>query len=140
MRHLPETQSMKCRQCETTNPLVYTEPNNGSCLCLDCGEKNNDPDLVGALRKLLAYANKYSDSMKEHRLGASELGENADSTSVAALARIAINREEQWQHLDRMQQRIMATKTTREEYFSQPEKEQNEFYRWMLVQCGDMRI
>ena len=126
MRHLPETQSMKCRQCETTNPLVYTEPNNGSCLCLDCGEKNNDPDLVGALRKLLAYA--------------SELGENADSTSVAALARIAINREEQWQHLDRMQQRIMATKTTREEYFSQPEKEQNEFYRWMLVQCGDMRI
>ena len=78
--------------------------------------------------------------MKEHRLGASELGENADSTSVAALARIAINREEQWQHLDRMQQRIMATKTTREEYFSQPEKEQNEFYRWMLVQCGDMRI
>ena len=33
------TQEMTCRQCETINPMVYTEPNNGSCLCLDCGEK-----------------------------------------------------------------------------------------------------
>ena len=132
-----QTQSMKCRQCKTTNPLVYTEPDSGSCLCLNCGEKNNDPDLVGALRKLLAYANKYSDSMEEHGFGASELGKNADSTSVAAMARIAINREEQWQHFDRMQQRVMADITTRDEYFSQPEKEQNEFYRWMIKQCGE---
>mgnify|MGYP005827458665 FL=1 len=33
MQRLPD---MTCRQCEATNPLVYTEPNNGSCLCLDC--------------------------------------------------------------------------------------------------------
>ena len=53
-----QTQNMKCRQCETTNPLVYTEPNNGSCLCLDCGEKTKQ-DV--AVNKLLATGWKVYD-------------------------------------------------------------------------------
>lgn len=49
------------------------------------------PELLEALRNLLAYANKYSDTMAEKLgRGAEELGELADSSSVAGMARAAI--------------------------------------------------
>lgn len=49
------------------------------------------PELLEALRNLLAYANKYSDTMAAKLgRGAEELGELADSSSVAGMARAAI--------------------------------------------------
>ena len=45
--------------------------------------------------------------------------------------------EQIWQHFDRMQQRIMATKTTRDEFFEQPEDERMDFYNWLKNQAGD---
>ena len=47
------------------------------------------------------------------------------------------NWENIWQHFDRMQQRVMADKTTKEEFFSQPESERLEFYNWIQKQCGE---
>jgi len=41
-----------------------------------------------------------------------------------------------WKHFNRMQVRIMADLTTREEFFAQPEEERLEFYSWMQRQCG----
>ena len=41
-----------------------------------------------------------------------------------------------WQHFDRMQKRVMATTTTRERFFDEPELDRLEFYQWMQVQCG----
>jgi hypothetical protein len=50
------------------------------------------PDLLAACEALLAYANRYSDEMAKVGRGASELGELADSISVAGMARAAIAR------------------------------------------------
>lgn len=49
-------------------------------------------DLLLALEALLDYANRYSDKMAEIGRGAEQLGELADSTSVAGMARAAIAR------------------------------------------------
>lgn len=46
--------------------------------------------------------------------------------------------EQIWHHFDRMQQRIMVDKITKEEFFEQPEDERMEFYRWMQDQCGEI--
>ncbi len=48
------------------------------------------PDLLDALTKLLTYANNYSDAMRGSGHGAEQLGELADSISVAGIARAAI--------------------------------------------------
>jgi len=45
--------------------------------------------------------------------------------------------EEIWQHFDQMQQRAMHDKTTRDEFFEQPEDERLEFYRWLQDQAGE---
>ena len=42
-----------------------------------------------------------------------------------------------WTHFNRMQKRVMADITTREEFFEQPEEERLEFYDWMQKQCGE---
>ena len=41
-----------------------------------------------------------------------------------------------WRHFDRMQKRVMATKTSKEEFFAQPEDERMAFYEWLQQQCG----
>jgi hypothetical protein len=43
-------------------------------------------------------------------------------------------------HLDRMQRRIMAKESwiTENEFRSEPAEEQYSYYRWMLVQCGEL--
>jgi len=41
-----------------------------------------------------------------------------------------------WQHFNRMQKRVMADKTSKKEFFAEPEKDRLEFYRWMQRQCG----
>ena len=41
-----------------------------------------------------------------------------------------------WQHFNRMQDRVMADKTTREQFFAQPAEERMEFYNWLQSQCG----
>ena len=97
----------------------------------------HDNDILTAIKNLLTYADKYSNSMKEIGFGAGELGSDADSSSVAALARIAIKREEQWRHFDSIQRRVMADVISRDEYFSQPEKELDDFYKWILSQCSE---
>ena len=48
------------------------------------------PDLLVACKALLAYANDYSDTMATSGQGAEQLGELADSVSVAGQARTAI--------------------------------------------------
>lgn len=49
------------------------------------------PELLYALKKLLAYADWYSDEMaKRHGNGAEELGTNSPSDSLAGMARRAI--------------------------------------------------
>ncbi len=42
-----------------------------------------------------------------------------------------------WQHFNRMQQRVMADKTTREEFMAMPEGERMDFYGWLQGQCGE---
>jgi hypothetical protein len=44
---------------------------------------------------------------------------------------------EVWKHFNRMQRRIMADKTSKSEFFAQPESERLEYYRWMQQQCGE---
>ena len=41
-----------------------------------------------------------------------------------------------WRHFNRMQRRVMATKTSRLEFFAQPEDERMAFYEWLQQQCG----
>lgn len=41
-----------------------------------------------------------------------------------------------WSHFNRMQKRVMADKTTKEEFFAQPEDERMEFYNWLQQQAG----
>ena len=48
------------------------------------------PDLLDALKKLLKYANGYSDAMRKDGRGAEQLGQNSYSTSVAGMAKAAI--------------------------------------------------
>lgn len=48
------------------------------------------PDLLEACKRLLAYANRYSDEMRKIGRGADQLGDDADSVSVAGMARAAI--------------------------------------------------
>lgn len=48
------------------------------------------PELLEALRNLLAYADAYSDSMMVHGRGAEQLGNGADAVSVSGMARAAI--------------------------------------------------
>lgn len=56
---------------------------------------NCHDELLAALKALLCYANKYSDTMaKKHGRGAQGLGELADSVSVAGMARAAIAKAE----------------------------------------------
>ena len=43
-----------------------------------------------------------------------------------------------WKHFNRMQKSVMATKTTRQEFFAESEKERMDFYRWLQRQCGQM--
>lgn len=45
--------------------------------------------------------------------------------------------EEIWQHFNRMQNRVMYDKTTKKEFFEQPEDERIDFYNWMKKQCGE---
>ena len=45
--------------------------------------------------------------------------------------------ERRWQHFDRMQKKVMATYTSKEEYFAESEVEQIEFYNWLRDQCGE---
>lgn len=52
------------------------------------------PELLAALKALLAYADAYSEKMLEIGRGAEELGEGADSSSVAGMARAAIAKAE----------------------------------------------
>jgi hypothetical protein len=52
------------------------------------------PELLETLKELLAYANGYSDKMLEIGRGAEQLGEGADSVSIAGRARALINRIE----------------------------------------------
>lgn len=52
------------------------------------------PELLEALRNLLDYANKYSDTMAAIGRGATQLGELADSVSVSGMARAAIAKAE----------------------------------------------
>lgn len=52
------------------------------------------PDLLAALKALLAHANAYSDEMRERGYGSMELGESADSASLAGMARAAIAKAE----------------------------------------------
>ena len=48
------------------------------------------PQLLAALENLLAYANGYSEKLRRIGHGAEELGPDADSASVAGMARAAI--------------------------------------------------
>lgn len=52
------------------------------------------PELLAALKALLAYADAYSNKLREVGRGAEELGEGADSSSVAGMARAAIAKAE----------------------------------------------
>ena len=45
--------------------------------------------------------------------------------------------EEIWNHFNRMQKRVMATKTTRREFFTGSDLERREFYNWLRKQCGE---
>ena len=42
-----------------------------------------------------------------------------------------------WNHFNRMQKRVMADKTTKAEFFAEPEEARMEFYRWLQNQCGE---
>jgi hypothetical protein len=42
-----------------------------------------------------------------------------------------------WKHFNRLQKRMMATKTTRREFFEQPEDERLDFYNWIQRQAGE---
>lgn len=48
------------------------------------------PAMLAALENLLAYANGYSEKLRRIGRGAEELGPDADSASVAGMARAAI--------------------------------------------------
>lgn len=50
------------------------------------------PDMLAALQALVAYADAYSDKMREIGRGAEQLGAGADSMSVSAAARAAITK------------------------------------------------
>ena len=52
------------------------------------------PELLAALKNLLDYSNGYADEMRNLGLGAGQLGERADSVSVAGMARAAIAKAE----------------------------------------------
>ena len=41
-----------------------------------------------------------------------------------------------WKHFNRMQKRVMATKTTKKEFMAQPESERLDYYNWLQKQCG----
>lgn len=43
-------------------------------------------------------------------------------------------------HLDRMQRRVMASDSlvTEEEFRAEPEDEQRRYYNWMCQQCGEL--
>ncbi len=41
-----------------------------------------------------------------------------------------------WAHFNRLQKRVMATETTRKEFFAQSETDRLEFYSWVQNQCG----
>jgi len=47
------------------------------------------------------------------------------------------NWEQIWKHFNRMQKRVMATKTTKKEFFAESEAERLDFYNWMQQQCGE---
>ena len=48
-----------------------------------------------------------------------------------------LDTEKMWQHLNRMQKRIMAKPyITKAEFLAQPESDQIEFYSWIQKQCG----
>ena len=42
-----------------------------------------------------------------------------------------------WEHFDRLQQRIMADKTSREDFFAESVDERLKFYEWMQTQAGE---
>ena len=48
------------------------------------------PELLDALKRLLKYADWYSDEMTKRGRGAEELGDSASSDSVGGMARRAI--------------------------------------------------
>ena len=45
-----------------------------------------------------------------------------------------------FEHLDRMQRRVMCpdSQITLEQWTSEPAEEQEEYYNWMLIQCGEL--
>lgn len=45
--------------------------------------------------------------------------------------------EKIWEHFDAMQQRVMHTKTTKEQFFAEPVEERLYFYYWMQRQCDE---
>ena len=48
-----------------------------------------------------------------------------------------VNWTKTWQHFNRMQKRVMADKTTKKDFFSQPEQERWDSYQWLQNQCGE---
>ena len=42
-----------------------------------------------------------------------------------------------WEHFNRMQQRIMDSITTKEEFLAESELDRMDFYNWMKNQCGE---
>ena len=42
-----------------------------------------------------------------------------------------------WEHFDRLQQRIMAYETSREDFFAESVDERLKFYEWMQTQAGE---
>ena len=60
----------------------------------DRAARDAAPELLETLKELLTYANSYSDKMREIGRGAEQLGEGADSVSVAGRARALIDRVE----------------------------------------------
>jgi hypothetical protein len=92
-----ETYATKWAHCQATSAHKHSQD------AADyCGEMYEEaqansrliaaaPDLLVALRNLLEYSNTYSDIMaRDFGQGAIELGDNADSVSVAGMARAAI--------------------------------------------------
>ena len=48
----------------------------------------------------------------------------------------AFQENKTWEHFNRMQKRVMASQTTKTEFFAQPDKDQFEYYNWMQNQYG----
>jgi len=53
-----------------------------------------------------------------------------------------MNSQQAWKHLDRMQRVCMAkgSRITREEFLSEPLKEQRRYYNWMCQQVGSITV